>query len=479
MFKITTFKDKKVAVFGLGRTGNPCALALQEGGAIVYAWDDNEKTRENAANLGVNLGDLNQIDFDEIYALVMSPGVPIYGPKMHWAAKKAVEKNVPIIGDIEIFAREINILPPESAPKTIGITGTNGKSTTTALIAHILQFAGKDVRMGGNIGTGILSLDPPRAGAYYVLELSSYQLDLAKSLRLDVAVQLNISEDHLERHGNMERYVAAKRNIFANQTKLDTAIIGVDEEWGEAQCTNFVAAGNRFIVPVSSWQFVSPGVCAVGGILWDAGTGRANEVADLRLAKALPGAHNGQNAAAAYAACKALGLSSEIIVQAILNFGGLKHRLQEVDKIGNVKFYNDSKATNADASLQALKAFDKLRWIVGGEAKTDGIDPLIPYFNKITKAYLIGAASDRFAKTLKNVPHKKCGDMKAAVRAAFDDAKANYPNEELIVLSPACASFDQYKDFEARGDDFINVVAQIASESAPDLGENVIPFTTL
>jgi UDP-N-acetylmuramoylalanine--D-glutamate ligase len=465
MFKITTFKDKKVAVFGLGRSGNASALALQEGGAIVYAWDDNLKTREAAQELGINIHDLKTLDFKDLHALIMTPGVPIYGPKVHWSALMAQAENVPIIGDIEIFAREINAIPSELAPKIIGITGTNGKSTTTALIAHILENAGKDVQMGGNIGTGILSLEPPKAGAFYVLELSSYQLDLTKSLKLNVAIQLNISEDHLERHGTMDRYVAAKRNIFANQSNLDTAIIGVDDDWGEAQCTNFVASGNRKIIPVSSWQFVSTGVCAIAGVLWDAQSGRAKDVADLRLAKALPGAHNGQNAAAAFAACKALGLSTDIIVQGIYSFGGLKHRLQDVSTISNVKFYNDSKATNADASMQALKAFDKLRWIVGGEAKTDGIDPLAPLFGHITKAYLIGAAAQRFAGNLVDVPHQICNDMETAVRAAFNDARQNPDNHELVVLSPACASFDQYKDFEARGDHFISIVNQLSKES--------------
>lgn len=477
MFKITTFQNRKVAVFGLGRSGIASALALQNGGAIVYAWDDNLKTRDNAKAQGVNIFDLRNIDFNELYALVMTPGVSIYGPKIHWAAELAQAHEIPIIGDIEIFAREINAIAPDIAPKIIGITGTNGKSTTTSLIAHILQNAGKDVRIGGNIGTGILSLEPPRAGAYYVIELSSYQLDLTKSLRLNVAVQINVSEDHLERHGTMERYVAAKRNIFANQTGLDTAIIGVDDDWGEALCTKLMAGGSRNIIAISSWQFVSCGISAIGNILWDNQTGRAKEAADLNLARALPGAHNGQNAAAAFAACKALGLSSDIIAQGIYSFGGLKHRLQEVAQIGNVRFYNDSKATNADAAMQALKAFPKIRWILGGEDKSDGIDPLIPYFDHVTKAYLIGKAQDRFAKTLKKVPHKKCGDMEKAIKAAFEDAKAT-SNPELVVLSPACASFDQYSDFEKRGDHFIDVVTQLSKDSLNDFGANIIPFTT-
>ncbi len=477
MFKITTFQNKKVAVFGLGRSGIASALALQDGGAIVYAWDDNLKTRENAQAQGVNIFDLRNIDFNELYALVMTPGVPIYGTKVHWSAELAMAHEIPIIGDIEIFAREINAMPNDDKPRIIGITGTNGKSTTTALIAHILQSAGKDVQMGGNIGTGVLSLNPPRAGTFYVLELSSYQLDLTKSLQLNVAIQLNISEDHLERHGTMERYVAAKRNIFANQSRYDTAIIGVDDDWGGALCTKLMATGSRNIVAISSWQFISCGISAISNILWDNQSGRAREVADLNLARALPGAHNGQNAAAAFAACKALGLSNEVITQAIYSFAGLKHRLQLVAQIGLVKFYNDSKATNADASMQALKAFPKIRWIVGGEDKTDGIDILKPYFDRVTKAYLIGKAQNRFAETLCDVEHVKCDNMENAVKMAFADASvSNLP--ELIVLSPACASFDQYKDFEMRGDHFIDVVNQISKDSLNDFGANIIPFTT-
>lgn len=476
MFKAKTFAGRKCAVFGLGRSGIATALSLQSGGAIVYAWDDNEKTREQAKSQGVSIHDLNEIDFSQVYCLVMTPGVAIYGEKTHWSAQKALENEVPIIGDIEIFAREINAIPEEMRPKVVAITGTNGKSTTTALISHILSNAGKDVRMGGNIGTGVLSLDEPRQGSFYVLELSSYQLDLTKSLHCDVAVLLNVSEDHLERHGTMARYVAAKRNIFANQGPYDSAIIGVDDDFGESLCTRLMAHGARNVIPISSWQFVGCGVSAVGSLIWDNTSGRNIEVADLSLAKSLPGAHNGQNAAAAYAACKALGLSNEIIARGLYSFGGLRHRLQEVAQIGNVRFFNDSKATNADASAQALRAFPRIRWIAGGQAKTDGIDPLIPLFNRITKAYLIGEAAERFSKTLGNIEHEICGTIENAVQKAFEDAKSE-DGIELVVLSPACASFDQYKDFEQRGDDFIRVVSELNEAYGTKTADNIIPFS--
>lgn len=465
MFKVSTFAGKNVGVFGLGRSGIAAALALKAGGANVWAWDDNEVTREKALAAGVTLCDLRNQDFEAISALIMSPGIPIYGANKHWCAELADAADVPIIGDIELFAREINQLEPAQRPKIIGITGTNGKSTTTALIAHILSEAGRDVRIGGNIGIGVLGLPPPKLGAYYVLELSSYQLDLTKSLKCDVAISLNLSPDHLERHGTMARYIAAKRNIFANQTSSDFAIIGVDDEWGEAICTRLMAGGSRNIIPISAGQFVSCGIAAIGNNLWDNQSGRAKQVADLKLARALPGTHNGQNAAAAFAATKALGLSVDAIIQGIYSFGGLKHRLQEVAKIGDVSFFNDSKATNANAAAQALAAFDNVRWIVGGEPKTDGIEPLRPLFGKVKKAYLIGKSAKAFAKTLGDkVPFEICKTIKNAVQKSFEDAVGSgFP--EVIILSPACASFDQYSDFEARGDDFIAQVEAIQKQA--------------
>ncbi|MEK7661449.1 MAG: UDP-N-acetylmuramoyl-L-alanine--D-glutamate ligase [Pseudomonadota bacterium] len=464
MFKVTTFANKEVAVFGLGRSGLAAALALKAGGAIVLAWDDDEATREKAFAAGIDICDLHDKDFDTISALVMSPGVPIYGENKHWCAELADAKEVPIIGDIELFAREINQIEASKRPKIIGITGTNGKSTTTALIAHILAEAGRDVRIGGNIGVGVLGLEAPKLGTYYVLELSSYQLDLTKSLKCDVAILLNISPDHLQRHGTMSRYIAAKRNIFANQTSSDFAIIGVDDEYGEAICTRLMAGGSRNIIPISAGQFVNCGIVAIGNNLWDNQNGRAKQVADLKLARALPGAHNGQNTAAAFAAAKALGLSVEVIVQGIYSFGGLKHRLQEVAVIDDVRFFNDSKATNANATAQALAAFNDVHWIVGGEAKTDGIEPLRPLFGKVKKAYLIGKSATKFAKTLgAEVPFEICKTIKKAVQKSFDEAKQN-GLPEVIILSPACASFDQYSDFEARGDDFISHVLALQKQ---------------
>jgi UDP-N-acetylmuramoylalanine--D-glutamate ligase len=451
MFPVTTFKGQKVAVFGLARTGIAAALALQAGGAQVLAWDDGQGGRDAAVKAGLIPVDLSTMSFEGLAALVMSPGVPIYGPKAHWSVAKAKAANVPIIGDVELLAREINAIPELERPKIIAITGTNGKSTTTALIAHILSANGADVRMGGNIGTGVLALEPPRRGAIYVLELSSYQLDLVTSLRVNAAIHLNLAPDHLERHGDMARYAAAKRAIFDNQQHSDWAIVGVDDDWGMALCTRLNAANGRVVVPISSGQALGKGVCALGSMLWDNLDGRSHMAADLSLARALPGSHNAQNAAAAYAAARAMGIAPEGITKALTSFGGLEHRLQEIAQIGPIRFFNDSKATNADAAAQALGAFSSLRWIVGGQAKSDGIAALAPLFPSVVKAYLVGEASDAFAQTLEGkVAYEKCNTIDVAVARAFADATASR-REETIVLSPACASFDQFPDFEARG----------------------------
>ena len=463
MFPVTTFKGRKVAVFGLARTGIAAALALKAGGATVLAWDDGEAGRAASVAAGLTPIDLRDCDFSELAALVMSPGVPLYGPKQHWSVAKAEAAGVPVIGDVELFARELNAIPEDQRPLVVAITGTNGKSTTTALIAHILSSCGKDVRMGGNIGTGVLALDPPRPDAIYVLELSSYQLDLVDSLRVKAAVHLNLTPDHLERHGTMERYAAAKRRIFNNQTSTDWAIVGVDDDWGMALCTRMNAGGGRVVVPISAVQALGKGVCALGTMLWDNLDGRSHMVVDLAHAHALPGAHNAQNAAAAYAAARALGLSPHAITKALISFPGLEHRLQEVGAIGPIRFFNDSKATNADAAAQALQAFPKLRWIVGGQATTGGIDSLAPFFDRVTKAYLVGEAAEAFAQTLDgHVAYDVCGTIKMATAKAYEDARQT-ESEEIIVLSPACASFDQFPDFEARGRHFTACVKELVN----------------
>ena len=359
-----------------------------------------------------------------------------------------------VIGDIELFARAVAAAPDHKRPRIVAITGTNGKSTTTALIGHVLAQAGRDVRIGGNIGVGVLGLEPMHGGAVYVLELSSYQLDLTSSLRPDVAIILNITPDHLDRHGDMEGYAAAKRRILLGQVKGDTAVIGVDDAWGQRICTEITAANHRTIWPISARQAMGRGVYALQGILYDATEGRVAEMADLTSARSLPGRHNWQNAAAAYAAARALGVSASEAVSGLMSFPGLAHRMETIGAIAGVRFVNDSKATNTDAARQALASYPKVYWIAGGRPKAGGIADLSDLFPRIAKAYLIGEAAPAFAATL--APHTSCAQvdtLDAAVRAAFADARAA-GGEPIVLFSPACASFDQYADFEARGEAF-------------------------
>jgi UDP-N-acetylmuramoylalanine--D-glutamate ligase len=454
MIPVRGFEAKKVAVFGLARTGLAAARALVAGGAEVVVWDENAAARGAATAEGFVLEDLRSADWLKLSALVLSPGVPLTHPKPHWTVAKAREAGVEIVGDIELFARTVAAAPPHKRPKIVAITGTNGKSTTTALIGHVCRQAGRDVRIGGNIGFGVLGLEDMHGGAVYVLELSSYQLDLTSSLKADVAIILNISPDHLERHGDMDGYVAAKRRILLNQGKGDTAIVGVDDPWSAHIVTEITAANRRTIVPISARRSMGRGVYALQGMLYDATGDRVNEIADLTRAVSLPGRHNWQNAAAAYAAARALGLTEQVAAQGLMTFPGLAHRMETVGAIGRVRFVNDSKATNADAARQALSSYPKVYWIAGGQPKTGGIDSLSDLFGGVVKAYLVGEAQDTFAAALdRRAPYARCGTIDAAVVAAFEDARAA-GEDAIVLLSPACASFDQFADFEQRGEAF-------------------------
>src|SRR5690606_30406214 len=343
-------EGKTVAVFGLARTGLAAARALQAGGAEVALWDEKPAAREAAAAEGLPLVDLTTADWSRFAALMLSPGVPLTHPAPHLTVERARAHGVEILGDVELFARTVNAAPDHKRPKVVAITGTNGKSTTTALIGHICAEAGRDVRIGGNIGQGVLGLDDMHGGAVYVLELSSYQLDLTSSLKPDVSIILNISPDHLDRHGGMEGYVAAKRRILLNQGKGDTAVIGVDDGCGQQICTEITAANRRTIVPISASKAMGRGAYVLQGLLYDATGERAVEIADLLRARSLPGRHNWQNAAAAYAAARGLGISAEEAAEGLMSFPGLAHRMENVGTIGKVRFVNDSKATNADAA---------------------------------------------------------------------------------------------------------------------------------
>jgi UDP-N-acetylmuramoylalanine--D-glutamate ligase len=463
MIPVRGFEGKKVAVFGLARTGLAAARALAAGGADVVVWDEKESARQAASAESLTLADLGSADWSGFSALVLSPGVPLTHPAPHWTVEKAKASGVEIVGDIELFARTVAASPAHKRPKIVAITGTNGKSTTTALVGHVCRQAGRDVRIGGNIGVGVLGLEDMHGGAVYVLELSSYQLDLTSSLKADVAIILNITPDHLERHGDMAGYVAAKRRILLNQGKGDTAVVGVDDAWCQQIVTEITAANRRTIVPISARRSMGRGVYVLQGMLYDATGERVTEIADLTRAVSLPGRHNWQNAAAAYAAARALGLSEEAAAEGLLTFPGLAHRMETVGAIGRVRFVNDSKATNADAARQALSSYPKVYWIAGGQPKAGGIESLAELFGVVERAYLIGEAEDAFAATLEGrAPYRKCKTMEAAVRAAFADARAS-GEDAIVLLSPACASFDQYADFEARGEAFRAAVHELAA----------------
>ncbi|MBC6402660.1 MAG: UDP-N-acetylmuramoyl-L-alanine--D-glutamate ligase [Hyphomonadaceae bacterium] len=456
MIKAETFRDKKVAVFGLGRTGITAALSLKAGGAEVLAWDDNPEAREIASRKGIPVFDFKKENWRTIDALVLSPGIPHKLPEPHQVIALAGVNNVPIICDIEIFAREVMSRAEEQRPKIIAVTGTNGKSTTTALITHILRECGKDVQMGGNIGRGVLDLDYIHRGSHYVLELSSYQLERTENLHANAAVFLNLTPDHLDRHGDMAGYEQAKRRIFLNQTRKDTVVIGVDQPVGKRICSELKAANGRTIIPISGRKSLGRGVCVIKGKLYCTTGSKMREVADLSKARALDGAHNWQNAAAAYAAVASLGINPEDIGKAILGFPGLVHRMEHVGSIGPVKFVNDSKATNANATLQALSAYDNIHWIVGGQAKEGGLESLRSMFPRVAKAYLIGEAAPDFRETLKSakVEYKISGTLDMAVLCATRDALSRSRKNPVVLLSPACASFDQFRSYEVRGDKF-------------------------
>jgi len=462
MITVRGFFGKRVAVFGLARTGLTSARALIAGGADVACWDEKPAAQDAARAAGLPVLDLQAQDWSDFDALLLSPGVPLTHPAPHWTVERARAAGVEILGDVELFARTIRATEPAGRPKVLAITGTNGKSTTTALLGHICREAGKDAQVGGNIGLGVLGLEEMHGGAVYVLELSSYQLDLTSSLKADAALLLNITPDHLDRHGGMAGYVAAKKRVFQNQGKGDTAVISVDDLYCQGICTELLAANRRTIRPISAGRAISKGVYALQGLLYDATGERTVEVADLARASALTGRHNWQNAAAAYAAAISLGISPDRVADALMSFPGLAHRMETIGQIGRVRFINDSKATNADAARQAMAAIPRFRWIAGGRSKAGGIAPLEDLFGRIAKAYLIGEAAGDFARTLEGkCDYSLCGDLEAATALAYRDAGAS-GEEEVVLLSPACASFDQFADFEQRGEAFRSLVLSLS-----------------
>jgi UDP-N-acetylmuramoylalanine--D-glutamate ligase len=421
----TTWRGKRYAVLGLARSGLATVDALVASGAEVVAWDSNEAARAKVQ--GAELADPIEIDLTVFAGVAVSPGVPL---NTHPIAAKAAAAGVPVIGDIELFAEARAEMP---AHRVVGITGTNGKSTTTALIHHILETAGIPARLGGNIGLPILGQDPLPAGGVYVLELSSYQIDLTHSLDCDAAVLLNITPDHLDRYAGFEAYAASKARLFAMQSRGHAAVIGIGDAPSAAVARQVAVSGRS-----EDLTKIAPGVCM-----------------DQSRWPALQGPHNAQNALAAIAACEALGIDNAVIDKGLASFPGLPHRMERVATKNGVLFVNDSKATNADSTAPALSAYPRIHWILGGKAKTNDLDACRPGFPHVVKAYTIGDAGEMFAALLEGeMPVERSGTLEAAVKSAAAQAQPG----EVVLLSPACASFDQFKDYEARGQAFRDAV---------------------
>jgi UDP-N-acetylmuramoylalanine--D-glutamate ligase len=460
----TVFAGSTVALFGLGGSGIATARALGAGGASVACWDDGEAGRAKAAAEGLPLVDLRTADWSRFFSLVLSPGVPLTHPEPHWTVGLARAAGVEIIGDIEVFFRERSKVAPGSP--VVAVTGTNGKSTTTALIAHILGTAGRDAQMGGNIGTNILDLAPPAANSVHVIEMSSFQIDLTPSLAPTIGVQMNVTADHLDRHGTMEAYAAIKERMVAS---AEIAVCGVDDGWSKAMADRRAATG-RALTRFSTGRLIS-GVSARGGVVARIAGGEEFEIARLSGAASLRGQHNAQNAAAAAAAALALGVTEADIARGLMTYASLPHRMEPLGSVGRVAFINDSKATNADSTRGALAGGEGIFWILGGKPKDGGIEELRPLFPAVAKAYLIGAASDAFAMTLDGTtPYVRCGTLDAAVAEAARDAEASAFLHPIVLLSPACASYDQYKSFEHRGQHFRDLVTTLPGFAATNGG---------
>ena len=467
MIATLPFRDRTVAVLGLARSGLVAARALAASGARVVAWDDGEKGRAAGEAAGLTLANLATSEPLDWAALVMSPGIPLTHPAPHPVASRATAAGIEVIGDIELLGRA------GTGARFLGITGTNGKSTTTALIGHILAAAGLPSAVGGNLGIPALSLPELGPDGQYVIEMSSFQLDLIQSLRFGTAILLNVTPDHLDRHGDMTGYIAAKRWIFRNQVAGDTAILGVDDDHVRALAAE-LAQGPARLIRISAEGPVAGGVYVVDGRLIDHLDSAPVAIMDLRPVPTLPGRHNWQNAAAAYAACRTAGVAAADIATAIATYPGLPHRQELVASEPGLRFVNDSKATNADAAAKALGCYERIYWIAGGLPKAGGIASLAPFFPRIAGAFLIGQAGGEFARTLEGrVPFTRSGDLASAVKqataAARRDGAADGRQEgaadAVVLLSPACASYDQFTSYEARGDAFRALARKIVDEA--------------
>ncbi len=467
MIDLTGWRGEKLGVFGLGASGLAAIEALKAGGAGVFAWDDKEPARGLAAKLGAEIAPFEDWPWADLSSLILAPGVPLTHPKPHAIVEKARASDVEIIGDVELFCRARE-QAPAPRPKLVAITGSNGKSTTTALVTHLLSAFGKRAVAVGNIGVPVLAAPGWTQTEVYIAELSSFQLELTPSLHADVAVLLNITPDHLDRHGDMAGYTAAKKNVFTNQTAGDAAIVGVDDGPSQSICTELTALRKQTVTPVSVGAALGSGYFAMDGAVYARRNGRAEALAKLKTASSLRGAHNWQNAAAALAVLEALGHDPAKAQRALDSFTGLPHRAELAAQAGKVLFINDSKATNPDAALKSLTAFNDVFWIAGGKSKTDDFSAIAPAMGRVRKAFFIGEAADALAAAFPDTPHEISGTLVKAVRAAAAEAEASDAAEPAVLLAPACASFDQFANFEARGDAFRALARLQARKSGGD-----------
>ena len=447
----TYFKDQKVAVLGLGRSGRSVVQSLLKAGAHVFAWDDQEATREAAREQGIPLMNPNSFEWGEVNQLVLSPGIPHHYPAPHPLVARAQIAGLRPVSDLEVLYQS------ESQARYVGITGTNGKSTTTTLINHILKETGAQVEVGGNLGIPVMELNPLNKDGIYVLEVSSYQLETSPSLHFNVSILLNITPDHLERHGGMEGYIAAKKLIYRNMTADDTLVISVDDLPCLTIYEALRASGKVQLLPISTCKVLKDGIYVKEGVLYE----KAESVLNLKNFERLKGQHNWQNVAAAYGALRSMGLEAESIAKGIASFPGLAHRQQVVERYKNVVFVNDSKATNADAVAKALACYQdaSVYWLLGGRPKEGGITSLKPYFSTIEHAFLYGEAASSFFLTLEGeVPYTVCETLEEATEKAAKLAFQDQKRDAVVLLSPACASFDQFQDFEVRGEAFCQYV---------------------
>lgn len=467
---------KNYVVYGLGISGISILNYLSKNNFQLVATDDNQKIIDSFKSKYPNINFLNpkEINYNQDSIISFAPGIPLYFPKNHQILEICKKTHAKLSCDIEIFY-DFN---KDNNNSFIGITGTNGKSTTTALTSFVFKELNINSAMGGNIGVPCFDLPQNQKDFSYIFETSSFQLDLINNLNFDIAVLLNITPDHIDRHGSMQGYIDAKKRIFLNQKQHDFAIIDYDNE-NSRSVYDELNNDNNFkanLIPISTKKILDNGISIVNGILINNIKNKSSQFA--LTSKFLKGDHNGQNMAFAFAICYCYFLQKKLkhntdlpveiekeIVDKIKNFQGLKHRMQIVKEIGNKRFINDSKATNAESTINALKAYDNIFWILGGRAKEGGITTLIPYFKKIVKAYLIGEASDNFAEILKlnNVNYEKCFSLENAFKKIIEDIKTFELSEKNILLSPACASLDQWKSFEERGDYFCKLVNDLSN----------------